>query len=187
MTPSISVGSLQQGRKTLRAVLEILDGLWLDSTPDIEEDVLVSGTSEHRAIRSRALAARVKGQISVLLSRHPEDDTNSPRWVASYQDEVRRELKRYENVHQKNRSLSDVSSARRLNRFDADFRLLPPVFSQLYAANHAQLSARFNIPSDQYLSALEITRRIYHGLHNEVSQSGSCSDVEAGFIDNSES
>lgn len=165
MPPSLSLGNLQQSRRNLHAAVEILDGLWLDAARDIEEDVIVPATPNHQAVRSRIMAARVKEQILGLLGRHSEDEVESAAWVGGYQDEVRKELKRYENMFQKGRNLYDVSW---LTAKQSSALIGFAVCAKLYAANHTQLSARFNIRFNQQLGALEPTRRIHRALHNEL-------------------
>lgn len=109
MVYTVSVASLQQGRKNLRAVLEIMDLLWLNESPDIE-DVQVPAAKNRRATGSRALASRVVEQVQPLLGTISDKRAASSLWVMGNQQMVREDLKKYENVYSKTRALYTVSS-----------------------------------------------------------------------------
>jgi hypothetical protein len=101
--------SLQQGRRNLRGALEVLDLLWLDSHPDIEEDLPVPVQTGSRATTSRALAQTVRRSIMSLLARLTDAEAASEQWVEAHRERAQVELKSYENVSQRSRPLFRVS------------------------------------------------------------------------------
>lgn len=182
--------SLEQGRRNLRGVLDILNLLWLDARPDIEEDLPVPGQPSRRATTSRALAQTIHGLLTKLLARLTDAEAASEPWVQAHRERVQGELKSYESVFQRGRPLFAVSLPlpslcqerdQKKKRLGADFA---PRFAlyKLYEANRAELAVRFTIPMDEDVPGLEITRRIYLALRDEVGSAPTSPPVLASLL-----
>lgn len=100
---------VEQWWADVRAVQELLVDLWLDGSPDIEEDIAVPPSPYQKAMSSRGLALQVTERISELLQLFTDEQAASEAWVAEHQLDVQRKVRRFENVFVKGRFLYEVS------------------------------------------------------------------------------
>lgn len=101
--------SVEQWLANLRAVQEILARLWLDSIPDIEEDVLVPGSHIQKGGSSRAIALDISRRLPELLTLFTPEQAGSDKWVEEHQSDVQKKVRRCENVFLRGRPLYEVS------------------------------------------------------------------------------
>ncbi|ORY83484.1 hypothetical protein BCR35DRAFT_331137 [Leucosporidium creatinivorum] len=152
----VTASAFRRARQSARAIITILDRLFLDAVPEI-------AVQDQRSIRgSLGTTGSARFRPQVYTARQGAEHVR--RMAAEALDEFTSAQANDETWCLANQAVLRVNHGKIVNFFNRS-----QVLRSLYTANIVQIAARFQVSVDASSTALDTTKAIYFGITGQAS------------------